>query len=350
MAESGEIQKERSRILVVDDVTMNVELFTAILKDDYDVICASDGEQGIELALRENPDLILLDVMMPGIDGYEACKVLKKDPRTKSIPVLFVTALGQIQDEARAFEAGGADFITKPVAPVVVRARVRTQLELHSQMKNLEAIVRQRTAEVEKTKLEIIKKLGRAAEFRDNETGLHVVRMGLYGERIAAAYGLSEEDSTLFLEALPMHDIGKIGIRDSILLKPGRLDDEEMAEMRKHCEIGARILSSEASDQSSDPLELATSCALTHHERWDGKGYPYGLSGDKIPLIGRIATVADVFDALTSKRPYKEAWPVEKASAEVDKSAGIQFDPDIVKAFDKALPEILEIRERYLEA
>jgi len=349
MAESKAGAEKRARILVVDDVKMNVELFTAILQDEYGILCASDGQQGIELALRENPDLILLDVMMPGIDGYETCKILKKDPRTRGIPVLFVTALGQVQDEAKAFEAGGADFITKPVAPVVVRARVRTQLDLHSQMKNLETIVRQRTAEVEKTKLEIIKKLGRAAEFRDNETGLHVIRMGLYGQRIAVAYGISEEDSNLYLEALPMHDIGKIGIRDSILLKPGRLTDEEMAEMRKHCEIGARILSSEASGQTSDPLELATSCALSHHERWDGRGYPYGLSGDTIPLIGRIATVADVFDALTSKRPYKEAWPVEQASAEIDKNSGIQFDPEIVEAFKKALPDILEVRERYLE-
>jgi putative two-component system response regulator len=340
--------EDRETILVVDDFKANVEFFTAILEGEYRVISAYEGETAISKARSERPDLVLLDIMMPGLDGYEVCRELKADPRTKSIPVIFVTALGEVEDEARAFEAGGADFLTKPVRPLVVLARVKTQLALRDQMRVLESMVRERTAELERTRFEIIRRLGRAAEFRDNETGLHVVRMGLFGERIALAYGLSVDDAELYLHALPMHDIGKIGIRDSILLKPGKLDEAETAEMRKHCEIGARIL---GEDSSSDvePLAIASVCALSHHERWDGRGYPRGLSGEAIPLIGRIATVADVFDALTSKRPYKESWPIGRAAAEIQDGAGSQFDPEVVKAFAKALPEILEVRERYLE-
>lgn len=338
----------RETILVVDDFKANVEFFTAILEGDYRVISAYEGETAIAKARSEHPDLVLLDIMMPGLDGYEVCRALKADPRTKSIPVIFVTALGEVEDEARAFEAGGADFLTKPVRPVVVVARVKTQLALRGQMRALESMVRERTAELERTRFEIIRRLGRAAEFRDNETGLHVIRMGLYGEHVALAYGLSIDDAELFLHALPMHDIGKIGIRDSILLKPGRLDEEEMEEMRKHCEIGARILG-EDSGHGSEPLALAAVCALSHHERWDGTGYPRRLAGEDIPLIGRIAAVADVFDALTSRRPYKEPWPIGRAAAEIQNGSGTQFDPDVVRAFARALPEVLEVRERYRE-
>jgi len=339
---------DRETILVVDDFKANVEFFTAILEGEYRVISAYEGETAISRARSEHPDLVLLDIMMPGLDGYEVCRELKADLRTKSIPVIFVTALGEVEDEARAFEAGGADFITKPARPLVVLARVKTQLALQGQMRVLESMVRERTAELEQARFEIIRRLGRAAEFRDNETGLHVIRMSLFGERIARAYGLSDGDAELYLHALPMHDIGKIGIRDSILLKPGKLDASETAEMRKHCEIGARILGDEKGSKV-ESLAVAAVCALTHHERWDGRGYPHGLSGAGIPLIGRVAAVADVFDALTSKRPYKEPWPIGRAAAEIQDGSGSQFDPEVVKAFAKALPEVLEIRERYLE-
>ena len=336
---------ERETILIVDDFKTNVEFLRDTLEGEYRVISAYNGEEAIAVAREKRPDLLLLDVMMPGMDGYEVCRILRADPRTAGTPIIFVTALGDVEDEARAFEAGGSDFLTKPVKPLVVLKRVRTQLNLHNQMRHLETMVEERTAEIEKTRYEIIRRLGKAAEFRDNETGLHVVRMSKYTERIALAYGLDQKEAKLFLFAVPMHDVGKIGIRDSILLKPGRLDEGETKEMRTHCEIGERILG----DDGTEPLHTASICALCHHERWDGSGYPRGLAKEDIPLVGRIASVADVFDALTSKRPYKEAWPIGKAAAEINDGSGSQFDPAVVDAFVKALQEILEIREKNLE-
>lgn len=337
---------DRPTVLVVDDFKTNVEYLRDFLETEYRVLAAYNGEQALKIALESHPDILLLDVMMPGMDGYETCRRFKEDPRLKNIPIIFVTALGDEKDEASAFEAGGSDFLTKPVKRVVVMKRIRTQLERQDQMRRLEAEVQKRTREIEFTRMKIIQCLGKASEFRDNETGNHVIRMSHFAERIALAYGLDADEARLYLYATPMHDVGKIGIRDSILLKPGRLDDEEIREMRRHCEIGERILG----EGDSLLLETASICAKTHHERWDGKGYPQGLAGEAIPLVGRIASVADVFDALTSKRPYKEAWPIAKAAGEIQNSSGSQFDPAVVEAFHKALEEILVIREGYLEA
>jgi putative two-component system response regulator len=336
----------RETILVVDDFKTNVEYLRDILEAEYRVVAAYNGDEAIATAQAERPDLILLDVMMPGKDGYAVCQELKSDIRTANIPIIFVTALGDEKDEARAFEAGGSDFLTKPVKVVVAKRRIRTQLERQYQLRRLEAEVEKRTNEIETTRARIIECLGKASEFRDNETGNHVIRMSGYAERIGLAYGLPEEEARLYRFATPMHDVGKIGIRDSILLKPGKLDPEEFAEMKKHCEIGERILG----DDGSALLHTAAICAKTHHERWDGKGYPQGLAGDDIPLVGRIATVADVFDALTSVRPYKEAWPIGRATAEIQNASGTQFDPAVVSAFAKALESILEIRESYIES
>ncbi|MBL8965774.1 MAG: response regulator [Spirochaetaceae bacterium] len=335
----------RPKVLVVDDFKTNVEYLRDFLEPEYETLTAYDGAEAIQRALDGRPDIVLLDVMMPRMDGYEVCRRFKADDRLKDIPIIFVTALGDEKDEAKAFEAGGSDFLTKPVKRVVVLKRIRTQLERSDQMRRLEAEVRKRTKEIEETRMRVIQCLGKASEYRDNETGHHVIRMSNFAERIALAYGLSAEEARLYLYATPMHDVGKIGIRDSILLKPGRLDEEELREMRRHCEIGEKILG------ETDSLLLATAavCAKTHHERWDGKGYPQGLAGDAIPLVGRIAAVADVFDALTSKRPYKEAWPIARAAGEVRNAAGTQFDPTVVEAFQKALEEILVIRESYLE-
>jgi putative two-component system response regulator len=335
----------RETVLVVDDFKTNVEYLRDFLELEYRVLGAYSGEEALAMARAERPDIILLDVMMPGMDGYEVCRRIKADPRTEGIPVIFITALGDERDEAAAFESGGADFLTKPVKRIVVQKRVRTQLERLDQMRRLEEEVTRRTAEIDETRQQIIQCLGRAAEYRDNETGMHVIRMSLFSERIALAYGLEPQEARRYLAATPMHDVGKIGIRDSILLKPGRLDEDEMAEMKRHCVIGEKILG----ETDSPLLRLAALCAKTHHERWDGKGYPCGIAGAAIPIVGRITAVADVFDALTSKRPYKEPWPIARAAAEIQNGAGSQFDPAVVDAFARALQEILILREEHVE-
>jgi putative two-component system response regulator len=335
----------RETVLVVDDFKTNVEYLRDFLELEYRVLGAYSGEEALSVAQAERPDIILLDVMMPGMDGYEVCRRIKADPRTEGIPVIFITALGDERDEAAAFESGGADFLTKPVKRIVVQKRVRTQLERLDQMRRLEEEVTRRTAEIDETRQQIIQCLGRAAEYRDNETGKHVIRMSLFSERIALAYGLEAQEARHYLAATPMHDVGKIGIRDSILLKPGRLDEDEMAEMKLHCVIGEKILG----ETDSPLLRLAALCAKTHHERWDGKGYPCGIAGADIPIVGRITAVADVFDALTSRRPYKEPWPIARAAAEIQNGAGSQFDPAVVDAFARALQEILILREEHVE-
>jgi len=332
-------------ILVVDDVETNVDILVAILGDDYDLSVALDGPSALEYVAEEPVDLILLDIMMPEMDGYEVCRQLKKNISTRSIPVIFVTAMGEVRDETKGFELGAVDYITKPVSPPIVKARVGTQLALYDQNRELERKVQERTAELNRTRLEIIRRLGRAAEFKDNETGLHVVRMSYYAKLIAQAAGFNDEHAELLLNAAPMHDIGKIGIPDNILRKPGKLDDEEWEMMRQHTKFGAEILG----DQDSVLLQLAREIALSHHEKWNGKGYPNGLAGAEIPLESRIVAIADVFDALTNERPYKKAWPIEEAVALIERESGEHFDPALVDAFLKALPEMLEIKAQYAE-
>lgn len=321
------------RLLIVDDEPVNLKVLKQILQDQYRLSFAKNGADALELIVRERPNLILLDVMMPGMTGLEVCRRLKQDPATQHIPVIFVTALNDETDETSGFECGGVDYIAKPVSPAVVRARIRTHLSLI------------RAEDLQRTHLELIQRLGRAAEYKDNETGLHVMRMSHTSRRIALQLGYNEAFADDLLNAAPMHDIGKIGIPDHILLKPGRLDDAELAVMREHPAIGANIL-----NNSTSPLiQLAHSVALYHHEKWDGTGYPYGLKEALIPIEARIVAVADVFDALTSKRPYKEAWPVEKALAEIESQKGRHFDPMVVDALVACLPDILEINLRWQE-
>ncbi|MBF0417896.1 MAG: response regulator, partial [Magnetococcales bacterium] len=305
------------------------------------------------------PDLILLDVMMPDMDGYEVCRRLKQDPRTRKIPLIFVTAKQETEDETYGLELGAVDYITKPFSPAVVLARVRTHLQLARARQELaranevlEERVRQRTEELhnknlelEETRLEIIRRLGRAAEYKDNETGLHVIRMSHYSRLLALAAGLDEKRVETLFQAAPMHDIGKIGIPDLILLKPARLSSDEWNVMRSHPDIGAGIIGR----QSSPLLETARIVAQTHHEKWDGSGYPRGLSGEEIPIEGRIVAIADVFDALTTRRPYKEAWPIAKAVELLTEGAGSHFDPRLVPLFITILPKVLEVRESWKE-
>lgn len=324
---------QQAKILVVDDEPLNLKVLKQVLQDNYRLSFAKNGMDALELVKKERPGLILLDVMMPGMTGFEVCRQLKSDPETNTIPVIFVTALADEADESEGFAAGGVDYINKPISPALVRARVKTHLSLVH------------IDELKRTHLELIQRLGRAAEFKDNETGMHVMRMSHVSGRLALQLGMDPYFSEQLIHAAPMHDIGKIGIPDHVLLKPGKLNDEELALMRKHPEMGAKIL-----DNSTSPLiKLAHSVALYHHEKWDGSGYPFGLKGEAIPIEARIVAVADVFDALLNKRPYKEAWPVEAAVAEIERNRGKHFDPAIVDAMLQCLPDLLAINNNWLE-
>lgn len=324
---------QQAKILIVDDEPLNLKVLKQVLQDNYRLSFAKNGMDALELVKKEKPSLILLDVMMPGMTGFEVCRQLKSDPETNTIPVIFVTALAEEADESEGFAVGGVDYINKPISPALVRARVKTHLSLVH------------IDELKRTHLELIQRLGRAAEFKDNETGLHVMRMSHVSGRLALQLGMDAHFSEQLIHAAPMHDIGKIGIPDHVLLKPGKLDEEELALMRKHPEMGAKIL-----DNSTSPLiKLAHSVALYHHEKWDGSGYPFGLKGEAIPIEARIVAVADVFDALLNKRPYKEAWPVEQAVAEIETNRGKHFDPAIVDAMLQCLPDLLEINNNWLE-
>ena len=340
------IPPARQTILVVDDTPENIDVLTEVLAPVYQTKVATNGEKALRIMAGEHkPDLILLDIMMPGISGYEVCQRLKRNSDTRGVPIIFVTAMGEMEDEKKGLELGAVDYITKPISPAIVLARVRTHLALYDQTRELERMVAQRTAELQTTRLQIIRRLGRAAEFKDNETGNHVIRMSHYARLTALALGMQEARANLLFHAAPMHDVGKIGIPDSILLKPGKLDAQEWDVMRQHPQMGADIIG-----QHKDALlEAAYSVALTHHEKWDGSGYPHGLRGEEIPLFGRIVAIADVFDALTTARPYKTAWSVEDALAHIQASAGQHFDPALIAPFKAALPQILAIQARYAE-
>lgn len=339
-------QKDKPVILIVDDIPENIDVLKGILKKNYRTKAAVDGYTALKIANSSyKPDLILLDVMMPEIDGYEVCKKLKEKPNTKNIPIIFVTAKNETEDEAKGLELGAADYLTKPVNSAIVKARIQTHLALYDQNRHLEQKVEERTKELKKTRLEIIQRLGRAAEYKDNETGLHVIRMSHYSRVIAEKLDYGKDWSELIFQAAPMHDIGKIGVPDKILLKPGKLDAEEWNIMRKHPLFGYEIIGK----HESELLKLSREVAISHHEKWNGSGYPYGKKEIDIPLSGRIIAIADVFDALTSERPYKKAWTVEKALEVINNDSGIHFDPELVRIFNKSLDEILAIKEMYNE-
>ena len=332
-------------ILVVDDTPINLDLLRDILSPHYRVRLAINGESALRLARNNPPDLILLDIMMPDMDGYTVCQQLKSDPRLAQIPVIFVTAMSETEDETKGFEVGAVDYITKPISAPIVLARVKTHLALHNQQLALEQQVRARTTELQETRLQIIQRLGRAAEYKDNETGKHVIRMSHYARLIALHAGVPEQEAELIFSAMPMHDIGKIGVPDRVLLKPASLDDSEWNIMHLHPQMGADIIG----EHASPLMQYARAIALTHHEKWDGSGYPYGLTGENIPFVGRLAAIADVFDALTSKRPYKQAWPIQEAVNAIHDGAGYHFDPALIPAFDAALPEIIDIHQQHLD-
>ncbi len=325
-------------LLIVDDEEPNVRLLTRTLQQaGYEhIVSTCDPREARSLYIRRRPDLILLDLQMPHLDGYEIMEQLSEVSEATYLPILVIT--GDLSPDARqrALSMGAKDFIYKPFDPVEVQLRVRTLLEtrflylrIQSQNHLLEVKVRERTRALEFAQLEILDRLAMAAEFRDDNTGQHTQRVGQTAALVAQQLGWSDSQVSLIRRAALLHDVGKIGIPDEILLKPGRLTPEEFDIIKTHTVIGARILSG-----SRFPLlQMAEQIALTHHERWDGDGYTPGLRQDAIPLPGRIVAVADVFDALTQQRPYKPAWPVSDAFAEVDRQRGRQFDPRIAEAF-----------------
>lgn len=335
----------QATVLIVDDAPQNISLLNAALMDEYNILVATSGAQAIEICLAMHVDIILLDVMMPEMDGFETCRRLKEHPQTHAVPVLFVTARSDIEDEAMGFACGAVDYITKPVRAAIVRARVKTHLALYDQNRALSGLVKERTTELNEIHLEVLHRLGSAGEYRDNETGLHVTRVCHYSRLIALALGLPESEAELLFNAAALHDTGKIGIPDSILFKPGRLDDDEMKIIRTHCEIGHRIIGS----HPNYLLKSAAAIALTHHERWDGTGYPQGLKQGDIPLFGRIVAVADVFDALTCERPYKKAWSVDEAVKEIARCRELHFDPRIVDVFMSIIPEMTAIQRQFAD-
>ena len=343
-----------ARILIIDDQHSNVLLLTKILEmaGYTQVFSTTDPNQVQAMHQAEPYDLILLDIQMPELDGFGVMEQLKQNAGDDYVPVLVLTAATDNDTRIRALEGGAKDFLTKPFNRIEVLNRIRNMLEvrlLHNRLREqneaLEQTVRKRTAQIEATQLEIIQRLGRAAEFRDNETAYHIIRMSKYAALIAEESGLGQELCSLILNASPMHDIGKIGIPDSVLLKPGKLDPDEWEIMKGHAEIGARILSG----HNSPLMAMGSEIALNHHERWDGAGYPQGLSGEAIPITARIVAIADVFDALTSSRPYKKAWPLEKALDEIKRGADKQFDAKMVEHFFTVLPKILQIKACYSE-
>ncbi|OAQ20323.1 response regulator [Thermosulfurimonas dismutans] len=355
-------------ILCVDDDATILELLCDFIKAlGYNTIEARDGLEGLKLARQYLPDVILLDVMMPGLSGFEVCEKLKKDPNTEDIPVVMVTALGEIEDRVKALEVGADDFLTKPVALPELKARLKSLLEVKAHRDHLkrhkealEREVQKKTKELQKAlealkeahrkikelSLEVIFRLSRAAEYRDEHTGEHIQRMAHYSAIVARRLGLNEEVVESILYAAPLHDIGKIGIPDEVLLKPGPLDEREWEIMKKHTEIGAEILKG----TNSGFVRLGEIVALYHHERWDGTGYPRGLKGSEIPLAARIVAVADVFDAVTSDRPYRKALSTEEAFKIIEEGIGSHFDPKVAEVFLEAREEILKIKETFKDS
>jgi putative two-component system response regulator len=318
-------------ILIVDDESANLAALDQILSSDYPLVFASNGRDAISAVKKHRPSLILLDVQMPDMSGYAVCQHLKENPDTSDTPILFVTSLSDIDNESEAFKVGAVDYLTKPVTPAVVKARVRTHLSLV------------RASKLERSYCDAISMLGSAGHFNDTDTGVHIWRMAAYAKLLAIEIGWKTESANLLELAAPMHDTGKIGIPDSILKKPAKLDAGEWIVMKTHTTIGHGILS-----QSDAPVfQLAAEISLRHHEKWDGTGYPDGLRGDAIPESCRIVALADVFDALTMRRPYKEPWPIDEVVKTIRQGYGSHFEPRIVDAFSKVLPEILETKMQW---
>ena len=341
-------------LLIVDDQASNVQLLQMLLKSTghRNIVATTDSRQALELYQKHQPALVLLDLQMPFLDGFGVIEQIRAADPHNYAPILVLTAEVDTSIRYRALEAGARDFLLKPFDRVEVRARIRNLLEMRllfnqttTHAANLEHTVAARTLELRATQMEIIHRLGHAAEYKDNETGNHIIRMSLYCEVLAKAAGLDATEQEILLRAAPMHDVGKIGIPDRILMKPAKLTADEWEVMKTHAEIGADLLSG-----SQSPLiQMAQAIAWTHHEKWNGSGYPRALRGEAIPLAGRIVAICDVFDALTSVRPYKLAWTLERTLAEMKLGSGRHFDPRLLEVFMAAIPEVMKIRATYNE-
>jgi putative two-component system response regulator len=364
------------KILIVDDEPINVQLARKhLMLSGYSrFVLSTDPTEVLPLLEQEDPDLLLLDVMMPRMSGLEVLKSVRARERFAHLPVLILTALDDREVKSQALDLGATDFLAKPIDATEFLPRVRNALALkahHDHLQNyaaeLEREVKARTAELEESRQEIIRCLARAAEYRDNETGRHVIRVARYAGIIARQMGLSDNACGLLEQAAMLHDIGKIGVPDAILLKPGKLDPEEVELMQRHCGFGKRVFepmtgaelnvylchttlgASMIKPCRAPVLEMAARIALTHHEKWDGSGYPLGLAGEDIPLEGRITAVADVFDALSSKRPYKPAFPLDKCFAIMEDERDKHFDPLVLDAFVVRRSEIVGVQIEYAD-
>ena len=358
----------RATILVVDDTPGILSLMKSLLADDYEVKIANGGEKALKVAASDPlPDLILLDIMMPGMDGYEVCRRLKRDPKTMNIPVIFFTSMSEMEDETTGLELGAADYITKPISPPIVMARIKNHLALgamHSFLRDqngfLELEVEKRTREVMAIQDVTIQVLASLAETRDAETGHHIRRTQYYVKALAEklrdhprfAWFLTDVNINMLYRSAPLHDIGKVGIPDRILLKPGRLDSHEFEIMKTHTTLGHDAIehAEKLLGTNVEFLSCAKTIALSHQEKWDGSGYPQGLAGDDIPIAARLMAVADVYDALISRRVYKRAEPHERAVQIMSENRGTHFDPDMIDAFIEIQEEFRAIAQRFADS
>lgn len=359
-------QKRQASVLVVDDSIDSISLISEILKDSYHVNIATSGEKALKIIQEKKPDLILLDIVMDDMDGYEVCSILKADVATRDIPIIFLTGKTSIDDEQRGFDLGAVDYITKPASPPIVLSRVKTHLHLKEvadflKDKNeyLERVVDERTKEAQMLQEVIVYALASLAETRDAETGKHIRRTQYYVKILAEEVRtlprfkefLTDANIYILFKTAPLHDIGKVGIPDGILLKPGKYEKAEFEVMKKHATIGKETIESAEKNLGlqSKFLNISKQIAYSHHEKWDGSGYPLGLVGEEIPIPGRLMAVADVYDAIVSRRIYKDPIPHEKAVSIIKNAKGTHFDPDLVDAFLRLEEEFKKIAEKFAD-
>lgn len=339
----------RARILVVDDAADLLMLLAKVLKqDNYEVITAEDAGAALTLAAEApQPDLILLDIEMPGATGFDVCRVLKADPATADIPVIFLTGRAEPGEQIEGLDLGAVDYLTKPINSKLLRARVRIHLALANRRIELERLVEERTRQLETTRLQLIRRLGRAMEYHESAAaGNRVARVAQYAKLIAEAAGAKPQLCAMMQHAAPLYDIGKLGVPAEVLRKPGKLSAPDLVRMKRHPELGAEIIG-----EHEDPmLNLARMLALTHHEAWNGSGYPGGLKGDAIPWPGRVMAIVDAFEAMTTTQFYRDPLPIDEAAAQIEKGSGTKFDPSLMDAFKQALPAMRKVREQYSDS